>query len=267
MKFDRKHHYPLAVLAAAGLITAGLGASQPPSTARAQDAPPPPPRDGGPGPREDGPDPKHGPKHGPRNHGPDGGPAAVRPVDPQAAPAAVKTATDAVAGFAAGQVWTRTAPRGEPQLQATVLFQNKEVTRLEFDPATGNVLPRGFRPAPPAITPPAPVPDTPNAPAVTPAAATPNNAPPPVAGAPAPVLSVPASGSPTIPEQVKTRLPEVVKDLIVGQGAEVMGREGFWKVPLIYQNRVVGELRVSGDGQKVIQDFGAARDAAIFARN
>ena len=45
-----------------------------------------------------------------------------------------------------------------------------------------------------------------------------------------------------------------------------MPREGFWKVPLIHQNRVVGELQISGDGTKVIQDFGAARDVAIFAR-
>ena len=67
-------------------------------------------------------------------------------------------------------------------------------------------------------------------------------------------------------DPLKAKLSEIVKGLSVGQGAEVMPREGFWKVPLIYQNRVVGELHLSGDGTKVMQDFAASRDAAIFAR-
>jgi hypothetical protein len=67
-------------------------------------------------------------------------------------------------------------------------------------------------------------------------------------------------------EQIKSSLPGTIKALQVGQGAEIVGREGFWKVPLIYQNRVVGELHVSADGTKLIQDFAAAREAAIFAR-
>jgi hypothetical protein len=162
----------------------------------------------------------------------------------------VKTATDAATGFAAGKVWTRIAPRGEQQLQATILFQNKEVARLDFDPPNDAVVMRGERPPvpPPGETPAPPVQITDNA----------NGGP-----------SVPVPPSPAPPanlDRLKAKLPEIIKALRVGQGAEILDREGFWKVPLIYQNRVVGELHVSADGTKLIQDFAAARDAAIFAR-
>lgn len=199
-------------------------------------------------------------------------------MDPKTAPAAIKTATDALAGLTVGQVWTRTAPHGEPQVQASLMFQNKEVARLEFDPADGSLLTRGQHvPPPPAPGDPAagprdnrglaarpnpPVPtDRPEAPAMpAPGNVAPGDIPPP----PAPVSRPP--GATANLDQVKTHLPEIIKSLSVGQGAEVMPREGFWKVPLIHQNRVVGELRLSGDGTRVIQDFGASRDAAIFGR-
>ncbi len=251
-------HY-IAAFAATGLLSAALGLSQP-RVVQAQDTPPPSPAGerGAPPPPDGGPGPKHGPKDGPGPRGerpphpprPDEGPEATQPADPQAAPVAVKTATDALAGLSAGQIWTRTAPRGEQQVQATLVFQNKEVVRLEFDPANGSLLARGQRlPVPPAG------PDAARGPAgrldVPPA---------PDAAAPRPV------DPPVNLDPIKTKLPEIIKGLSAGQGAEIMPREGFWKVPIIYQNRVVGELRLSGDGTKVIQDFGAARDAAIFAR-
>ena len=280
--------------AAAVLIATGLYLGQPaaaqaqepplPPAAGRLDAPPPPPAPGR------GLDPRRGPldRPGPRGERPPLPPgdeqAALPPMDPQAAPVAVKTATDATSGFRPGQVWVRTAPRGEQQLQATILFQNKEVAHLDFDPVNGSVMMRGQRfPSPP------PAPDKPGSGAANPA--TPGTPPiPPAANAPLPPpapLTDNANGGPSVPvppaaappstippapnrqvslDQVKAHLPETIKALRVGQGAEIMDREGFWKIPLIYENRVVGDLHLSSDGTKLIEDFGAARDAAIFAR-
>jgi hypothetical protein len=271
----------LAAIAAAGLLSVSFALGQP-GVVQAQDAPPPPkdgersappppvPPDGVPRPKvgpQDGPGPRNErPPHPPR---PEDAPEPAQPVDPQAASVAVKTASDALGGLAPGQAWVRTAPRGEQQVQATILFQNREVARLEFDPTNGSLLARGQRPPPP------PAPGAPAAPREARGPAARPDAPPPQPGdAPAPPAPpVPGANAPAAPaappvnlDQVKTRLAETIKALSVGQGAEIMAREGFWKVPLIYQNRVVGELRLSGDGTKIIQDFGAARDAAIFAR-
>lgn len=141
-------------------------------------------------------------------------------------------------------------------MRASLVFNGKEVACLDFDPATGSLRTRGeSRPLPPAdprgpgapgapVPPDGPVPPAPNA-----------NPPVPLArDANAPAPATPAN------------LADVLKVLSIGQGAEIMPRGGFWKVPLIFQNRVVGELHVSGDGTRVMEDFAAARDAAIFAR-
>ncbi len=225
---------------------------------------PPAPKDGAPGPGPRG----ERPSHPPRPPRPEEDQAPAQPVDPQAASAAVKTANDALGSLGIGQVWTRTAPRGEQQVQATLMFQSKEAARLEFDPIDGSLLTRGQHLPPPPDGPgagpreqrrPATHPDEPVPPASADANET-GDAPVPAA----PIAPVPAA--PVNLDPIKGKLPEFLKGLSAGQGAEVMPREGFWKVPLIYRNRVVGELRLSGDGAKVIQDFGASRDAAVFAR-
>ena len=279
----KRKHFPLSAVAAAGLLTATFGFGHL-SVSRAQDNPPTPPappaadhrrplppapEEGGPGPGPRG----ERPPHPPRPPGPEEDQSPAQPVDPQAAPTAVKTAGDALAGLTAGQVWTRIAPRGEQQVQATLMFQGKEVARLEFDPANGSLLARGQHLPPPPDGPgagprerrgPAVRPENPVPPAAAPDPAAGVNMPDDGPVPPAPVPPVPAV--PVNLDPVKGKLPDLIKGLGVGQGAEVMPREGFWKVPLIYQNRVVGELRLSGDGTKIIQDFGASRDAAIFAR-
>ncbi len=293
----KRKHFPLAAVAAAGLLTAAFGLGHlsvshaqdnpptppaPPAADHGRPLPPPPPKDGGPGPRGER------PPHPPRPPRPEEDQPPAPPVDPQAAPAAVKTASDALAGLSAGQVWTRTAPRGEQQVQATLMYQGKEVARLEFDPANGSLLARGPHLPPPPDGPrgpaagpreprgptarpnkPVPPADAPVAPDAAADARQPVDAPiPPAPDAPVPDANVPAP-APAVPVNlgpVKANLSEIVKGLSIGQGAEVMPREGFWKVPIIYQSRVVGELHLSGDGTKVMQDFGASRDAAIFAR-
>jgi hypothetical protein len=267
----KRNHLSLAAVTAAVLLTVTFGPG-PLSVSRAQDnlpLPPAPPiadrgplapEDGGPGP---GPRGERPPPHLPR---PDADQPPAPPVDPQAASAAVKTASNALAGLSAGQVWTRTAPRGEQQVQATLMFQNKEVARLEFDPANGSLLARGQRPTPPTPLPgegrgPGARPNVPPAPAG--GADKPSNPPMP----PTPDADGPHPAAPPVNlDPIKAKLPDTIKGLSTGQGAEIMPGEGFWKVPLIFQNRVVGELRLSGDGTKIIEDFGAARDAAIFAR-
>ena len=262
---------------AAGLLTASFGLGHL-TTTHAQDtpvapvpgeqAPPPGPEEGGPGPKRD---PKNGP--GPRGERPPPPPhpdevqSPITPVDPSAAPVAVKTAADTLAALTVGQVWSHTLPHGEQQVQASLVFQGKEVARLEFDPATGALLARGqHTPPPPAsggpvaprddrgldVAPKPPIPtDAPDAPQA-------NAAPPPDAPA--------KPAAPAKLDLVKNQLPDLLKGLSAGQGAEVMPREGYWKVALINGSRVVGELRLSGDGKTVVQDLGATRDAAMFAR-
>lgn len=263
----KRKHFPLAAVAAAGLLTATFSLGHL-SVSHAQDNPPTPltppagergrplppaPQDGGPGPRGER------PPHPPR---PEADQPPAPPVDPQTAPAAVKTASDALAGLSAGQVWTRIAPRGEQQVQATLLFQGKVVARLEFDPATGSLLARSQHlPPPPAGPGEDRRPNVPPAPAA--GVDKPGDAPVPAA----PEADAPRPApAPVNLDPIKASLSQTIKGLSIGQGAEIMPREGFWKVPLIFQNRVVGELRLSGDGTKVVEDFGAARDAAIFAR-
>jgi hypothetical protein len=153
----------------------------------------------------------------------------------------------------------KTAPLGEQQMEASLLFQGKEIARLAFNPADGTILPKGMPPAqplpPPAGAPPAP-PD-----AITPA--------PPQPGAPNPTnapIPPPVPIGAVTPEQVKARLADMVKALRPAGGAEVMPREGFWKVPLVYQGAIVADVQVTGDGARILPDLGAARDAAIFAR-
>lgn len=216
----------LSATAGFGLLHAQDTPSVSPASTVGTPLPPKPGPHDGPGPRGERPPPPPRPED-------DASPA--KPVDSQAAPVAVKTAGDALAKLSAGQVWVRTAPRGEQQVQATLVCDGKDVARLEFDLA-GTLLTRGQRP---------PVP--PRADAGHDQAAN--------AKQPTPNL-----------DAAKDKLAGIVTQLSVGQGAEIMSREGFWKVPLIYQSRVVGELRVSGDGAQLIQDFGASRDAAIFAR-
>ncbi len=284
----KRKYFPLAAVAAAGLLTATFGLGHQ-SVSHAQDNPPTPPapptadrdrplppgpKEGGPGSGPRGERPPH-PPHPPR---PEEDQPPAPPVDPRAAPAAVKTANDALAGLSAGQVWMRTAPRGEQQVQATLVFQSKEVARLEFDPANGSLLARGQHlPLPPdGPRGPATGPREPRGPAarpnqpapIAPDAAADANDPMDAPVFPAPDANVPAPApvAPVNLDPIKAKLPEIVKALSIGQGAEVMPREGFWKVPIIYQNRVVGELRLAGDGTKIIQDFGASRDAAVFAR-
>ncbi len=235
----KRNRYALTALAAASLFTASFGLSHL-SVSNAQDNPPSPPAaDRGFRPLPPGP-------RGERPPGPDAGLPPAMPVDPQAAPAAVKTANNALAGLTAGQVWTRTTPRGEQEVQATLVLNGKDVARLDFNPATDMLRARGEgRPLPP------PAPPGPGTDAPVP---------------PAPDANAPAAPFPVNLDPIKANLAGIVKGLSISQGAEIMPREGFWKVAIISGNRVVGELHISGDGMKIMEDFAAARDAAIFAR-
>jgi len=245
----------LPSLLAAGALALGPGVSEShaqapaPPTGELQPPPPPLPPGGPQGERAPAPSrDERRPRSG--DPGPPPPPEELaRPVDARNASTAVKTVTDAVPSFASGQVWVKTAPLGEQQMEASLLFQGKEVARLALNPADGAILPKGMRTAPPS-PPPGGAPPPPQPGALN-------------ANAPVPP---PAPGAIVTPEQVKARLTDMVKALRPAGGAEVMPREGFWRVPFVYQGAIVADVQVTADGARILPDLSAARDAAIFAR-
>jgi len=59
---------------------------------------------------------------------------------------AISTARNAKAYFAVGKVWSVTAPRGEIELKAAVLYNGTAIAVLHFNPSNGSLLPRGIHP-------------------------------------------------------------------------------------------------------------------------
>ena len=59
---------------------------------------------------------------------------------------AIATAKSLKSYLRAGRVWISHAPRGEIEVKGAVLYQNAVVMVIHFDPATGEVLPRGYHP-------------------------------------------------------------------------------------------------------------------------
>ena len=170
---------------------------------------------------------------GPRGPAAPPRPPDAPPVDLQKADAALKVGVDASGALAPGQLWTQTGPAGDQHVDATVLYQNKAVARLRFSPADGSLLPEGYDPAPPT-------------------------------------QSTASSSTATVSDatlaKIRSELPAVVSGLKALPAVAVAGREGFWRIPVVYQDRIVANLMISGDATQVVEDFGAARDAAIYAR-
>jgi hypothetical protein len=144
---------------------------------------------------------------------------------------ALKTAQSSVGSLAAGSVWTRVGPAGDRHVEAAIMLNNQVVGRLNFDPVDGTVLPVGYEP-----------------PATTNSSAT--------------------TSTSDIPGALKARqsLADVVHGLQLLPAVAVAGREGFWRVSLAANNRAVADLMITGNGTTVVEDFGTAREAAIYAR-
>jgi hypothetical protein len=60
---------------------------------------------------------------------------------------AVATAEKAKAYLLAGEVWSMTAPRGEVEVKAAIVYEGTAVAVLHFNPSDNSLLPVGVRPA------------------------------------------------------------------------------------------------------------------------
>ncbi len=120
----------------------GPGAPPPPGA-----APPPPPGPGAPPPPGAAPPPPPGPGAPPPPGAAPPPPAATFPPGfLQNALKAVQAATSAKALLVPGKVWVSRAPGGELIIKAALMYKNVPVGALEFDPSTGEVLPKGYHP-------------------------------------------------------------------------------------------------------------------------
>ena len=59
---------------------------------------------------------------------------------------------------------------------------------------------------------------------------------------------------------VASRLKEVPRNLTVLAGAEFREPESCWAIPIAHERRIVGHLKVSADGSKILPDRKAAED-------
>jgi len=63
-----------------------------------------------------------------------------------------------------------------------------------------------------------------------------------------------SEGKPNIIALVETRLKHISRELKVLDGAEFREPESCWAVPLAHQGRIVGHLKVSSDGNRILPD-------------
>jgi len=65
-------------------------------------------------------------------------------------------------------------------------------------------------------------------------------------------------------EQAAQTVQGIVKDLQVGP--PWLGKQGEWKVPLLYKGAVVAEMGVHGQNGSILPDWKASKDATMFGR-
>jgi len=124
--------------------------------------------------------------------------------------------------FSAGKVWSITAPRGEVELKATVLYDETVVAILHFNQTDGSLLPLGVRPA--------------------------------------------VYGTTSSIDEIKRNLPEIVRKLVVLQGAEYREPESSWIVPLAYHDMIVAHIKVYAGGIHIVPDYPANREMRTYGR-
>jgi hypothetical protein len=66
------------------------------------------------------------------------------------------------------------------------------------------------------------------------------------------------------PEQAAKAVEGVVNGLQVG--AAWLGKQGEWKVPLLYKGAIVTEMGVHGQDGSILPDWKASKDATMFGR-
>jgi hypothetical protein len=66
------------------------------------------------------------------------------------------------------------------------------------------------------------------------------------------------------PEQGTKAVEGMVKDLQVGPSW--LGKQGEWKVPLLYKGAIVAEIGVHGQDGSILPDWKASKDATMFGK-
>jgi len=66
------------------------------------------------------------------------------------------------------------------------------------------------------------------------------------------------------PEQGTKAVEGMVKDLQVGPSW--LGKQGEWKVPLLYKGAIVAEMGVHGQDGSILPDWKASKDATMFGK-
>lgn len=79
-------------------------------------------------------------------------------------------------------------------------------------------------------------------------------------------------GQRAMAQQCSVNLDEAGKSLLailpkiqVGGGAW-LGREGQWKVPLVYQGAIISKLEVNSKDAAIVPDWGASRDVSLYGK-
>jgi len=66
------------------------------------------------------------------------------------------------------------------------------------------------------------------------------------------------------PEQAVKAVQGVVNELQVG--AAWLGKQGEWKIPLLYKGAIVSEIGVHGQDGSILPDWKASKDATMFGK-
>jgi hypothetical protein len=66
------------------------------------------------------------------------------------------------------------------------------------------------------------------------------------------------------PEQAVKAVQGVVNELQVG--AAWLGKQGEWKVPLLYKGAIIAEISVHGQDGSILPDWKASKDATMFGK-
>jgi hypothetical protein len=66
------------------------------------------------------------------------------------------------------------------------------------------------------------------------------------------------------PEQAAKAVQGVVNEVQVG--AAWLGKQGEWKVPLLYKGAIVAEMGVHGQDGSILPDWKASKDATMFGK-
>ncbi len=69
-------------------------------------------------------------------------------------------------------------------------------------------------------------------------------------------------GEPGIVPLVEKKLEQIKAEFFVLDGAEFREPESCWAIPIAYQGRIIGHMKVSADGKKILRDKKATEELA-----